>query len=136
MLKVGGINIVMSHRRKIPSNDLATSCMLSGEKAIDITGTSRPIKVVSKRDSVLVLEGGHESGWINKVADRDAAAQAGWRSPASNILPGSTGGDDVNIRGAGSGLGMSPEQAKISQSGARPIPTPATVGATGVGVER
>jgi len=57
------------------------------------TGT---FKVVNKRDSVIVNEG-HESGWINKVADRDAAVQSGegWKSSAFNIVPGGAGGAGV-----------------------------------------
>jgi hypothetical protein len=45
-------------------------------------------KVVSKRDSAIISEG-HGNGWINKMADREAAAKSGegWKSPAFNIVP-------------------------------------------------
>ncbi|KAG8905215.1 hypothetical protein FRB99_000484 [Tulasnella sp. 403] len=41
-------------------------------------------KVVAKRDSVLLPNTGHEAGWINKQAEREAAAQEGenWHSKA------------------------------------------------------
>jgi hypothetical protein len=41
-------------------------------------------KVVAKRDSVLIPDAGHEAGWINKQAEREAAAGEGqtWHSKA------------------------------------------------------
>ncbi|CUA74610.1 putative protein C32A11,02c [Schizosaccharomyces pombe 972h-] [Rhizoctonia solani] len=45
-------------------------------------------RIVSKRDSVLIPNAGHESGWINKQADREAAINdgQGWKSKAFTIV--------------------------------------------------
>ena len=45
-------------------------------------------KVVAKRDSVLLPEQGHPSGWVNRQQERlDAAKEgAGWRSRAFSIV--------------------------------------------------
>ncbi|CAE7147721.1 unnamed protein product [Rhizoctonia solani] len=45
-------------------------------------------RIVSKRDSVLIPEAGHESGWINKQADREAAINdgEGWKSKAFTVV--------------------------------------------------
>ncbi|EPQ50351.1 hypothetical protein GLOTRDRAFT_141540 [Gloeophyllum trabeum ATCC 11539] len=45
-------------------------------------------KVVSKRDSVLIPEGGHPAGWVNRTQERSEAAVSGkdWRSDAFNIV--------------------------------------------------
>ncbi|CAE6364948.1 unnamed protein product [Rhizoctonia solani] len=50
--------------------------------------TDSQFKIVSKRDSVLIPNAGHESGWINKQADREAAARdgEGWKSKAFTIV--------------------------------------------------
>jgi hypothetical protein len=44
-------------------------------------------KIVAKRDSVLIPQG-HESGWINRQAERQAAANEGegWKSKAFSIV--------------------------------------------------
>ena len=45
-------------------------------------------KVVSKRDSVLLSETGHPSGWMNRAAEREELAHKGenWKSEAFNIV--------------------------------------------------
>ncbi|KDQ55295.1 hypothetical protein JAAARDRAFT_159347 [Jaapia argillacea MUCL 33604] len=45
-------------------------------------------KVVSKRDSVLIPEGGHPSGWVNRTSERAEAAVKGesWHSEAFTIV--------------------------------------------------
>jgi hypothetical protein len=50
--------------------------------------TDSQFKIVSKRDSVLIPNAGHESGWINKQADREAAVKEGegWKSKAFTIV--------------------------------------------------
>ncbi|CAE6470084.1 unnamed protein product [Rhizoctonia solani] len=50
--------------------------------------TDSQFKIVSKRDSVLIPNAGHESGWINKQADREASAKEGegWKSKAFTIV--------------------------------------------------
>ncbi|KAH7327708.1 hypothetical protein B0J17DRAFT_680633 [Rhizoctonia solani] len=50
--------------------------------------TDAQFKLVSKRDSVLIPNAGHESGWINKQADRESAAREGegWKSKAFTIV--------------------------------------------------
>ncbi|KAJ1306987.1 hypothetical protein OPQ81_007967 [Rhizoctonia solani] len=50
--------------------------------------TDAQFKIVSKRDSVLIPNAGHESGWINKQADREASAREGegWKSKAFTIV--------------------------------------------------
>lgn len=66
-------------------------------------------KIVNKRDSVIVPQG-HESGWLNKVADRDALAQQGdgWKSPAFNIVPTASGVKSAN-GASGNGNGGAPK---------------------------
>ncbi|KZT25454.1 hypothetical protein NEOLEDRAFT_1133378 [Neolentinus lepideus HHB14362 ss-1] len=45
-------------------------------------------KVVSKRDSVIIPEGGHPAGWVNRTTERAEAAATGreWRSEAFSIV--------------------------------------------------
>ena len=45
-------------------------------------------KVVSKRDSVLLPEAGHPSGWVNRAAEREELAHKGegWKSEAFTIV--------------------------------------------------
>jgi len=45
-------------------------------------------KVVSKRDSVLLSETGHPSGWMNRAAEREELAHKGegWKSEAFNVV--------------------------------------------------
>lgn len=45
-------------------------------------------KIVSKRDSTIIPNAGHESGWINKQAEREAAVGEGetWHSKAFSIV--------------------------------------------------
>lgn len=45
-------------------------------------------KIVAKRDSVLLPNAGYEGGWINKQAEREAAAGEGqsWHSKAFSII--------------------------------------------------
>ncbi|KDQ18076.1 hypothetical protein BOTBODRAFT_155126 [Botryobasidium botryosum FD-172 SS1] len=58
-------------------------------------------KLVAKRDSVILPEG-HESGWINRQAERADAAQdgEGWHSKAFSIVPttGNTGASNTAAR--------------------------------------
>ena len=58
------------------------------EASIKTAKTDAQFKLVSKRDSVLIPDAGHESGWINKQADREAAAKTGegWKSKAFSII--------------------------------------------------
>ncbi|KAG8928965.1 hypothetical protein FRC02_006163 [Tulasnella sp. 418] len=50
--------------------------------------TDSQFKIVAKRDSVLIPNAGHESGLINRQAERASAAQEGegWRSKAFSII--------------------------------------------------
>jgi hypothetical protein len=68
-------------------------------------------KVVAKRDSVLLPQG-HESGWINKQAEREAAANQGegWKSKAFSII--------------------NPERTSISTTGTGPRSAGPTTGPT------
>jgi len=45
-------------------------------------------KVVSKRDSLLLPETSHPSGWVKRAAERDEAVHKGegWKSEAFNIV--------------------------------------------------
>jgi len=58
------------------------------EASMKTAKTDAQFKLVSKRDSVLIPDAGHESGWINKQADREAAAKTGegWKSKAFSIV--------------------------------------------------
>ncbi|CAE7204228.1 unnamed protein product [Rhizoctonia solani] len=50
--------------------------------------TDSQFRIVSKRDSVLIPEAGHESGWINKQADREAAINdgEGWKGNVFTVV--------------------------------------------------
>jgi hypothetical protein len=65
----------------------------AASKAESIKRKDAQFKLVSKRDSVLVPQG-HESGWINKISERDVTAKQGqgWKSNAFSIIPGATAG--------------------------------------------
>jgi hypothetical protein len=54
------------------------------------SGSEHRFNVVSKRDSLLLPEHGHPSGWINRANERAEAATTGkdWRSEAFTIIPG------------------------------------------------
>ncbi|QRV89055.1 hypothetical protein RhiJN_17073 [Ceratobasidium sp. AG-Ba] len=58
------------------------------EASTKASKTDSQFKIVSKRDSILIPEAGHEGGWINKQADREAAAKdgQGWKSKAFSIV--------------------------------------------------
>lgn len=58
------------------------------EASVKANKTDSQFKIVSKRDSLLIPNAGHESGWINKQADREAAAREGegWKSKAFTIV--------------------------------------------------
>jgi len=58
------------------------------EAASKKSKSNSQFKVVAKRDSVLLPNTGHEAGWINKQAEREAAAQEGegWHSKAFSII--------------------------------------------------
>lgn len=45
-------------------------------------------KVVSKRDSALLPETGHPSGWVTRAAEREESAHKGndWKSDAFDIV--------------------------------------------------
>jgi hypothetical protein len=45
-------------------------------------------KVVAKRDSILLPETGHPSGWVNRAAEREELVHKGegWKSEAFNIV--------------------------------------------------
>ncbi|KAG8770836.1 hypothetical protein FRC12_004021 [Ceratobasidium sp. 428] len=62
------------------------------EASTKASKTDSQFKIVSKRDSVLIPNAGHESGWINKQADREAAAKQGegWKSKAFSIVSNPT----------------------------------------------
>jgi len=71
--------------RKI--DDAASTAASKKEKAAQ---NNAQFKLVTKRNSVIIPEG-HESGWINKQAERESVAKTGdgWKSPAFDIVPGS-----------------------------------------------
>ncbi|KAG8738026.1 hypothetical protein FRC10_007389 [Ceratobasidium sp. 414] len=58
------------------------------EASTKASKTDSQFRVVSKRDSLLLPDTGHESGWINKQADRDAAVNSGegWKSKAFSVI--------------------------------------------------
>ncbi|KAF8326038.1 uncharacterized protein EI90DRAFT_2930862 [Cantharellus anzutake] len=68
--------------------DDTTSLISSGESS---GARKSQFKIVAKRESSLIPNTGYESGWIGKIAEREAAASTGegWRSEAFNIIPGS-----------------------------------------------
>lgn len=59
----------------------------AASKKDSIKQSDAQFKIVAKRDSVIIPQG-HESGWINKQAEREVAAGQGdgWKSKAFSII--------------------------------------------------
>ena len=101
-------SMTTSHSFSIPIQIFERkSSELSG-KAESVRQKTGTFKVVSKRDSAIIPQG-HGSGWINEMADCEAAAKSGegWKSPAFNIVPTARAQD---------GAGAAPGAAAITST--------------------
>ncbi|CAE7210603.1 unnamed protein product [Rhizoctonia solani] len=58
------------------------------EASFNASKNDSQFRIVPKRNSVLIPEAGHESGWTNKQADREAAINDGesWKSKAFTVV--------------------------------------------------
>jgi len=96
----------------------------AASKKESIKKSDAQFKIVAKRDSV-ILPQGHESGWINKQAERETAANQGegWKSKAFSIInpdraaiPSTAG--DAHATATGPGVGPRTTGTNTTTTGA------------------